>query len=508
MKHRFALAAVAVASLAATVACNEKDDDEVAVVNYSNTAITSFALQNDDEVLRNLSTVFFSIDLVEAQVFNADSLPKGTDVGALAVTIGTGVLAKAQITFTDGSGVSQVIDYLANPDAKINFAAGPVKLDVTSYDGTTSRQYTIKVNVHQTDADLLYWAEAAHAALPTNLSGTIASTATVDFGGRPTVLTTDASGAACIATCDDIDNPQWQYVTPQLPAGADPATFTATSDALWIVAGDTLYTSADGVTWTTAATPMSWIYGAYGDTVVGNVKQTDGTYSLVTFPSGVATPLPEGMPVSGTSQLVSYDKKWMDTPVALMTGGRMADGSLCGTAWAYDGAAWAPMNAKPLPEAEGMTLIPYTMFRTAATTWQSTEYPAMLAVGGTLADGSLNAKLYYSLDYGMTWLEGPATMQLPDDMDAFTGARALVYTRTLHARSTSAAWEPSEVTTLAPWMLSAASGARTANEQGVSPITEWECPYIYLFGGRDSSGAIRTDIWRGYLNKLTFKPLQ
>ncbi|MCM1336744.1 MAG: DUF6242 domain-containing protein [Candidatus Amulumruptor caecigallinarius] len=503
MKHRLVLAAVAVIALASTFGCNNKDDDEVAVVNYSNTAITSFTLQDNDAVLRNLSTVFFSIDLVEAQVFNADSLPKGTDVSSLAVTIGTGVLSKAQLTYKDASGAEQTVDYLANPAGTINFANGPVKLDVTSYDGAASRTYTIKVNVHQTDADLFYWAEAAHSALPTTLAGPLTGSATVNFNGHPTVLTTDATGA-CLATCDDIDAAQWSYLTPKLPAGADPASFTATTDALWIVAAGELYSSTDGTTWSSAATPMDWLYGAYGDTVTGNVRNADGSYSLVTYPGGATTALPAGFPVSGTSQLVSYDNKWMDTPVAMIAGGRKADGTLSGNVWAYDGSRWAAMNRTPLPEAEGMTLVPYYIYRTATTTWQSTKYPAMLVFGGTLADGTLNPTLYYSLDYGMNWIEGPETMQLPADLGQFSGARALVYTRTLSADT----WIPSEVSTLAPWMTAAAAESNDTNIPGVTPITEWECPYIYLFGGTDAAGALRTDIWRGYINKLTFKPLQ
>lgn len=507
MKHRFALAAVAVACLAATVACNEKADDDVAVVNYTNTAITSFSLQDNDSVLSNLSTVFFSIDLLEAQVFNADSLPKGTDVSALAVTIGTGVLSQAVITYKDDSGAEQSVDYLNNTDATINFANGPVTLSVVSYDGAASRDYTIKVNVHQIDADLLFWAEAAHADLPTTLSGTLTGAVAVNFQGKPAVLTTDASGA-CLATCDDIDNPQWQYVTPQLPTGADISTLTATDDALWLVADDELFTSADGETWSSTSTAMTWIYGAYDDTVVGNVKDSDGTYSLVTYPGGATSALPDGLPVSGTSQLATYDTSWMESPVTLLVGGRLADGSLSNSAWGYDGSSWAALtNNDILPEAEGMTLVPYYMYRTLTTTWDYTKYAAMLAFGGTLADGTLNQTLYYSLDYGMTWLEGPDTMQLPDDLGAFTGARALVYDRTLYARSSSLTWTPGETTTLAPWMIAAASRS-TTDETGVKPITEWECPYIYLIGGKNASGAVRTDIWRGYINRLTFKPLQ
>ena len=36
---------------------------------------------------------------------------------------------------------------------------------------------------------------------------------------------------------------------------------------------------------------------------------------------------------------------------------------------------------------------------------------------------------------------------------------------------------------------------------------EWDCPYIYLVGGRDANGRVNNSIWRGAINRLTFVPL-
>jgi hypothetical protein len=38
-------------------------------------------------------------------------------------------------------------------------------------------------------------------------------------------------------------------------------------------------------------------------------------------------------------------------------------------------------------------------------------------------------------------------------------------------------------------------------------VTEWECPYIYLFGGEDTAGNTFNTIWRGVINRYTFKPI-
>ena len=40
-----------------------------------------------------------------------------------------------------------------------------------------------------------------------------------------------------------------------------------------------------------------------------------------------------------------------------------------------------------------------------------------------------------------------------------------------------------------------------------APITQWECPYIYLFGGLSNDLTLRQTLWRGTINRLTFKPI-
>ncbi|MDE7237712.1 MAG: hypothetical protein K2N66_07830, partial [Paramuribaculum sp.] len=35
----------------------------------------------------------------------------------------------------------------------------------------------------------------------------------------------------------------------------------------------------------------------------------------------------------------------------------------------------------------------------------------------------------------------------------------------------------------------------------------WECPYIYVIGGVCGDGSISDAIWRGAVNRLTYRPL-
>ena len=68
-------------------------------------------------------------------------------------------------------------------------------------------------------------------------------------------------------------------------------------------------------------------------------------------------------------------------------------------------------------------------------------------------------------------------MQLPKYVPGLYDAQTLVFTSELGSRASEA-------------------------------ITSWECPYIYMFGGEFSNGLISNTVWRGVINRLSFKPLQ
>ena len=73
-------------------------------------------------------------------------------------------------------------------------------------------------------------------------------------------------------------------------------------------------------------------------------------------------------------------------------------------------------------------------------------------------------------------------MQLPEALGAFSNAQAYVMTSTYTAR--------------------------LARPRIIKPIESWECPFVYLFGGVNASGELNNCIWRGVINRLTFKPIE
>ena len=108
-----------------------------------------------------------------------------------------------------------------------------------------------------------------------------------------------------------------------------------------------------------------------------------------------------------------------------------------------------------------------------------------MIMGGRLSDGNINTKSYVSRNQCINWSVGESTIQQPDYMPAFYGAQVYSYDRTRTSSSTLRAYSPGHVT----------------------PVTEWECPYIYIFGGYGNNGTPLNSIWEGVLTGLTFKPV-
>ena len=196
--------------------CNKEDEetgeeqaDPESLAYYSSTEITSFSLKNNSKILPHLDSVFFSIDLVDAQIYNADSLPYGTDVSRMLVNVGVKSSSALEIVmksrFTDND---TTVNLLENPNDSINFAPGHVTLRITSQDGKSERMYTVKLNVHKVVADSLTWTGVAGGRLP---GATVGPTAqkTVSLGQELLCLTTDGTSASLASSTDPFEPDVW-----------------------------------------------------------------------------------------------------------------------------------------------------------------------------------------------------------------------------------------------------------------------------------------------------------
>lgn len=438
----------------------------------SSTMISNFTIKDNAKVLDNLSSVFFTIDQTGAEIFNADSLPWGTDVRKLVTNITTQGEATVKIimpSLTDGSQTTvEVSD-------SVNFTgSNGVMLRVTSADGSRERVYRCKVNVHRCNPDSLQWSMTP-TTLPCPAS---VAQQTVEMGSRFYCVSKKASGKFVVAISDDAEARPWNETEIQLPDDADVNSLAATTDALYMhTASGAILTSADGSAWSEIAAGWDHLYGAWNGQVIG-VKA--GRW--ITYPSGNEGDLPAGMPVSGTSRMWTFTNDWALSPQAIFVGGRDTAGNLSADAWGFDGQNWMRLSgylgARQLPRAENMALIPYFTFRVNSTNYLTTKQSAWLAFGGLMADGTMNPKVYISLDNGVNWLEGSESIQLPKEFAPRTSPSLLLINKT------------------------------ETISRAIKPITQWDAPYIHVIGGYNEHNALYNQSWAGVINRLTFKPLQ
>jgi len=483
--------------------CGNSDETSITVepVDLSNTAVSAFALKPDKTVLNNLDSVFFTIDLNGARIFNADSLPYGTKIDKLKISLTTEASAVTVFSPKEGSTEVEEIDLLANSDATVNFSAGDVRVKVVAYDGVSSRDYHIKVNVHAVEPDSLFWSELARTTLPTSLPSPTAQKS-VKFAGKLYCLASDGTAYTMGISDKPFDN-VWTTSTISFPQAVDVRSLTATDDALYVLALDgSLLQSADGASW--ASTGETWrsITAPYGGTLIG-IKTVGGAYEFASYPAGLSIgSVPSDFPLGGNSVAQMFSSKWAADNQIVTCGGKSASGEVLNATWAFDGAKWAKIS-ESLPALDGVAVTKCTICEVDTVSWRALESSVLLAFGGRKADGSLSSDVYISRDLGMNWKKGDCYLQFPDYMPAFCNADVLEFSHEFHVvRSASSGWYPMTVNVpffLTPW--------NPANSRVAVLPTSWECPFLYMFGGDGENGALYDTVWRGVVNHFTFYPL-
>ncbi len=506
MLKKLFIASIAGLGVLAFSACNSDSGSEYIYEESSAVAVTAFSLKDNNKVLDSLSNVFFSIDLVTANIFNADSLPYGTNVSRLipSITASSGA-SMIQLEFPRPGKSDSIVNYLTNSTDSIDFSNGPVKLRVRSQSGSVERVYTVKVNVHAVKPDSLCWKEFDQQTIDWTYP-TLESRGAAKYGEKIYVLSAASGGTAyemrsstdAFTSSSNPETVNFDNFTPVVES------LTGTDTGIYILSTDgRLMQYATTGSWSDTGCSFHAIYGSYGTEVLGSVNDASG-WHIKAYPSGKTYPLPDGCPVEATSQLCPYTLPMTENPISVMIGGRTADGTLSSEAWGFDGYSWARISNKTLPEGlEYMVLAGYDMFNVPSSTWSPVRFPALVAFGGRRADGSVNRTVYYTYDLGMTWRTAPETMQLPTDVPSFYGSRAFVHATTAHASRAS-----QSTSFLVKGLPRGTMEMMPARSRASVPVTEWEVPAIYFFGGKYASGDAIQTRWRALLTRYTFKPVQ
>lgn len=479
--------------------CNS-DSETSATYSATNVAITAFSLSDNEDILPGLDSVYFSIDLNNAVIFNADSLPFNTDISRMIINITTSNASGIELSVPRKNQSDTTINYLEHSTDSIDFSNGPIKVKLTAADYVTTRDYTIKLNVHQTIPDSLFWNRISRKYIPSALDMT--KQKTVQLNGTTYCLTTDGTDF-CLMSCTDLHNYKWENLSPSFSFTPDIYSLTATNDMFYLLDLDgNLYSSSDAVQWNDCGQQWCHIYGGYENTLLG-LKKNGNNYYSTTYPLTVEATIDRDFPVKGTSQLLTFATTWSNNPQAIMIGGITQDNRKLSNTWAYDGTKWAKINAhNSLPGLSDMTLVTYYTFETDSTSWRVKKYPTLLAMCGCDEGNKVGKTVYISRDQGMHWKKGDQYLQFPDYIPAMHKAQAFVVSETMHSRS-SYDWDEYPSQPLPAWWTIEMPYYSRATE----PVTQWQTPFIYLFGGEDEKNQTTLFLWRGVINRLTFKPI-
>lgn len=228
--------------------------DEAEVVYYNDTAITSVVLGTMTRTVHTTSSkgldstyiVSYAgsqypmfIDQSKNQIYNVDSLPKGTKQKML-VTVSA---LNSSYTFVK----SLTSDSLTSCNGDSIDFSQPRVLRVFSSDGKTHRDYSMEVRIHQENENEYNWfrCQDAPALAP------LADMRGLSVGNKLFVYgVANGSSTKAVYTTDINDGNNWTLASESLAADAD---IVADGSNLYALSGGKVFMSADGANWNVIA---------------------------------------------------------------------------------------------------------------------------------------------------------------------------------------------------------------------------------------------------------------
>ena len=246
MKRNLATYLVACLSVFLFASC-WGDEDETLLSPFA--MVKSFSIGNikssypsftstgkDTTVVKTIScdSLSFTIDQLNGLIYNNDSLPYCTNLEKVVTTMTLNGVASIYVDSTE------TYDYYATTDST-DFTT-PRKFRIYSEGGTYYKDYLVSVNAHQVEPELMVW-EKGGAVAGLVPYGAVEFSGNMNlFGkiGAKQVVASSKVGEKIAWTSTEING---------LPASADLSTVKEFNDALYVVADNALYVSADAVNW-------------------------------------------------------------------------------------------------------------------------------------------------------------------------------------------------------------------------------------------------------------------
>lgn len=300
----------------------------------------------------------------------------------------------------------------------------PVELLVIANDGLSTRNYTLKLNVHQLEGDSLFWNKVSNAV--PQLQGMSQQQALM-IQDRLTVL---GKKGNAITLAERTADGTWNESATNLPVEANVTTAIKRGNTFYISTTDgDIYTTQDAKDWQRLNTPQHPGLVLAGATTSYLYTLMDGElYRCHENEQGKWDFQPEGLDDS-SANLPSKDVKALQMRQAngsqrlVMVGNRADEDDKSSVVWnkmwnddiAESEAVWMFMNQtddnkRTLPQLEYLNLIQYD--------------EKCLAFGGASVAGKGTHKamdaLYISQDFGISWRTDPE-MHLPKELKGASG---------------------------------------------------------------------------------------
>lgn len=466
--------------------CLNGSDDETIATNYQNATVTSFTISDNKDVCENLSDYIFTIDnfgksdpeLASQKhnagiIFNADSLPAGAIPDSIKIELAyNGAPSSIYFRQYDDAGVLQNTvnftdtQYISFDDYAVT------RLDLVSQDGSWSKSYFIKINVHKTYGDTIRWQYRAQDLWDTaEITDQTAEAIDNDlYWFTETGETTSVRKSSLNSDIKSWSEPVALNTAEQ----PELSTVYAWNGSIYAVGKNgSLLSTADGCNWETVSSSVKFanILGVQYGTKKYNehlhaIINEDGVYKFALSYDGtnweVGDIIPDNFPIKNYSRPISDKAKPTSgniTSRLYIVGGETANGTVISSTWSCDGSNWAEFEQRLLPAMTRPSIIEYTL---------NTDAPKSFWIlwPGILADGSVKNTAYFSENKGVTW------KPLRNEFNSY------------------AATSP-----ISP------VGA-------VSAFMNQDNYWMYFIGGVDADGKQQANIFGGQLLSLTYEKIQ
>ena len=494
--------------------CASLEEDGI-YYSKQNTMVCAFSLQRDTSVLSNLDSIFFTIDLDRSLIYNADSLPKGTNVSAIAVKATFMNPANVYVNYEDENGATKTFSYLATSQATIDFRKceeNKVQMKVIAADGHTSQTYTLKVNVHKVVADSLYWKKIEKTII-SNQQNNIASSKCVSTDNGYYLFTQETSGMLNVyRTADFVE---WESMANITIPSMNWRSLTYDGTSLYVISEDSkLYCCNDleNLQFTESTiidgyTPIS-LMGIYEGNLLA-VVDDNGEYNQATINVSEGTlkltSMPEEFPIKGFSQPITFTSKWTQDQLIIACGEKR-DGSLTNAVWGFDGTNWAILNnavsgGTLITPRTGAVMFTYYTYEYNSEIDLHTKVVTYFIIGGWDGEKMTN-DLYYTTNIGGKWKKAGATspMALPSEISPRMGADVFVLDSPVVKQSSKKSLVWRDIELLNTKNITKLMSLKSDEEQ--------EVPYVYMVGGSSSlQYNFINEVWKGVIWRLTFPPI-